>query len=191
MPDGHVTLAMVALGANLPAGDRAPAETLETALDRLTRQPGLTVAARSRWYRTSAVPQGSGPDFVNGAALFKTPLTPRQILDRLHEVERGLGRTRVTRWEPRICDLDLIAVGTAILPDRPTVNAWMQLSPEAAMKASPNGLVLPHPRMHERAFVLVPLADIAPDWRHPVLGLSVAELVARLPEGDLAGIAPL
>ncbi|MEO0623597.1 MAG: 2-amino-4-hydroxy-6-hydroxymethyldihydropteridine diphosphokinase [Pseudomonadota bacterium] len=191
MADGNVTLALIALGANLPADGRAPANTLEQAIARLTDHPDIAVAETSPWYRTEAVPAGSGPDFVNGAAIFKTQLSPQQMLTQLHEVERALGRTRTVRWEPRVCDLDLIAVGETILPDRPTALSWIELSAELAMKASPDRLILPHPRMQDRSFVLVPLRDIAPDWRHPLLGLTVKEMCDRLPPAELSGIQKL
>ncbi|MEM9148387.1 MAG: 2-amino-4-hydroxy-6-hydroxymethyldihydropteridine diphosphokinase [Pseudomonadota bacterium] len=192
MADGNVTPAIVALGANLPADTgRTPTETLEAALAILSQDADLSVAAVSRWYRTGAIPIGSGPDFVNGAAIFKTTLSPQPMLDRLHEVERTLGRTRGTRWEPRTCDLDLIAMGSSVFPDQQTVTSWVQLSLQQAMKASPKGLVLPHPRMQERAFVLIPLKDIAAEWRHPVLDLTVAEMCARLPAEAQAGVTPL
>jgi 2-amino-4-hydroxy-6-hydroxymethyldihydropteridine diphosphokinase len=172
---------LIALGANLPSALGGPRATLEAALAALAAR-GLTVRARSGWFRTAAWPPGSGPDYVNGAAALAADDAPEAVLAALHAVERALGRTRERRWEPRVCDLDLVASGGLVLPDADTVRKWMA-QPEA--QAAPPELVLPHPRMHERAFVLAPLAEVAPDWVHPLLGLSVREMLATLPEAGM------
>lgn len=180
----------IALGANLPSPAGTPRATLEAALAALAAR-GVRLVARSRWYATPAFPPGSGPDFVNGAATVETALAPEALLGLLHEVERTLGRDRRRRWAPRACDLDLLLCGDATLPDRATVAAWMALDPARQAAEAPPGLVLPHPRLHERGFVLLPLADVAPDWVHPVLGAPVRDLLAALPPAALAGAAPL
>jgi 2-amino-4-hydroxy-6-hydroxymethyldihydropteridine diphosphokinase len=172
---------LIALGANLPSALGAPRVTLDAALAALAAR-GLAVSARSGWFRTAAWPPGSGPDYVNGAAALATDDAPEGVLAALHAVERALGRSRGRRWEARVCDLDLVASGGLVLPDADTVRRWMALDPEGA---APEGLVLPHPRMHERAFVLAPLAEVAPDWVHPLLGRSVREMLAALPEGQV------
>ncbi len=181
---------LVALGANLASAVGGPRVTLEAALAALEKR-GVRVAGRSHWYRTPAFPIGSGPDFVNGAVRLEAGLAPGEILTLLHAVERGLGRDRRKRWAPRVCDLDLLAVGGAVLPDAAAVRSWMALAPEAQAEAVPPGLILPHPRLHERGFVLRPLADVAPDWVHPLLGASVREMLAALPPGELADVVAL
>ena len=182
---------LVALGANLPRGDSPPESTLAHALHALSESPGLSLTARSPFYRTPAVPAGSGPDFVNAAAAIEPALAPAALLERLHAIEADLGRTRPGRWAPRACDLDLLAAGARVLPDRRTAARWMALSPGAARRARPRSLILPHPRMHERAFVLVPLAEIAPDWRHPLTQRTVREMRDRLPAVERDPVVPL
>ena len=123
--------------------------------------------------------------------MLETTLDPESVLAILHGAEAALGRARPARWAPRVCDLDLIAIEDTVLPDRVTLERWMTIDLGQAQTVAPPRLILPHPRMHERGFVLAPLADVAPDWRHPVTGQTVAEMLASLPEAELAEIQPL
>jgi 2-amino-4-hydroxy-6-hydroxymethyldihydropteridine diphosphokinase len=189
-----MTTALISLGANVASPGRSLVEMLESALESVAGTEGLTLRDRSRWFRTPAVPPGSGPDFVNGAAALDTSLDPERVLAALHGAEAELGRVRtapLTRWAPRLCDLDLIAIEDTVLPDRETQARWMALDLGQAQRVEPPRLVLPHPRMHERGFVLAPLADIAPDWRHPATGRTVTEMLAALPACALADIRAL
>lgn len=150
----------IALGSNL--GDSQ--HTLESALDRLAAAEGVTLEARSRWYRTAPVgpPQ---PDYINGCATLHVRQTPSELLALLLGIERHFGRIRKQRWGARTLDLDLLLYEDRVLE-------------------TPN-LQIPHPRMHERAFVLVPLAEIAPDWIEPRSGVAIAQLLARV---DCSGV---
>ncbi len=147
---------------------------------------GITGLVASRLYRTPCFPVGAGPDYVNAAFAADVPsgMSPDAILSLLHEVEAEMGRTRETRWGMRTLDLDLIALGDAVLPDVATQDRWRALPPETQRQVAPDRLILPHPRLQERAFVLVPLADVAPDWCHPRLNLTVAQMLAALPAAD-------
>lgn len=180
-------LHLIALGANLPTERGTPRDTLEAAVIALGAE-GLALAARSPWYATPAFPAGSGPDFVNGAVAVRAALAPERVLAVLHDVEARLGRERPHRWAPRVCDLDLIASDGAVLPDAETWRHWAGLPPERQQAEAPGALVLPHPRLQERGFVLRPLADIAPGWRHPVLGRTVREMLEARPADEIATI---
>ena len=159
--------AHVALGSNL--GDRG-ANLLE-ALDRLGASPDLRVITVSSFFDNPAVggPQDS-PPFLNAAAVVETMLSPQELLGRLLDVERQMGRRRRLKWEPRVIDLDLLLYGMEVV-DAPD-------------------LKVPHPLLHARAFVLKPLAEIAHAAIHPVLGRTVGDLLLILEEGRDASWPP-
>ena len=114
-----------------------------------------------------------------------------EFLNLLHEVEAQFGRVRTERWAGRSLDLDLLASGQDVVPDRKTLQHWMHLPLGQQAQVCPDQLLLPHPRLQDRGFVLVPLADVAPEWHHPVLHKSVCELLSDLPDAETAGIRPL
>ncbi|AVL54078.1 2-amino-4-hydroxy-6-hydroxymethyldihydropteridine diphosphokinase [Roseobacter denitrificans] len=184
------SLALIAVGSNQGLRNGTPHDTVLNALKEFPVKVG-SIRAFSRLFRTAAFPAGSGPDFVNAAFALETELDAADLLSHLHEVESLFRRNRTKRWGPRTLDLDLIAMADQVLPDRETFDHWAQLPIDQQMTTSPERLILPHPRVHERAFVLIPLADVAPEWRHPVRGVSVQEMVDALPENLKNEVEPL
>ena len=180
---------LIAFGANLPCDGAAPEATIVAALAAL-EQAGLTVEAFSGLFRTPCFPAGAGPDYVNAAAAISGPVLDdvAATLALLHRIEADFGRTRATRWGMRTLDMDLLAVGDSVWPDAETQDHWRMLPPDAQAKEAPVQLILPHPRMQDRAFVLVPLAQVAPDWVHPRLGLTVLAMLEALPLADRAEV---
>jgi 2-amino-4-hydroxy-6-hydroxymethyldihydropteridine diphosphokinase len=201
---------IVALGSNQALGAAGPQEVLEAALARFPSL-GLKVVKRSGWWRSKAWPDEAGPEFVNGVAWVETTLSPEEVMAMLHGLEAEFGRVRGEVNAPRTLDLDLIAYGriTAPLPRGERgrgEGVGNELSEKARAGAEPNAatpsnspdtpltqpfpprggraLILPHPRAHDRRFVMGPLAEIAPDWRHPVLGETAIDLSARAQVGD-------
>jgi 2-amino-4-hydroxy-6-hydroxymethyldihydropteridine diphosphokinase len=159
---------LLGLGANLASPEfGAPPRSLEAALALLAER-GIRVVARSRWYRSAPVPPSDQPWFVNGVVAVETALEPAALLEVLHAVEARFGRVRRERNAARVLDLDLLAY-------------------DERVSAGDERPVLPHPRLHERAFVLRPLAEISPNWRHPRLMREVSALIAALPPEATAG----
>jgi 2-amino-4-hydroxy-6-hydroxymethyldihydropteridine diphosphokinase len=154
---------IVALGSNLRGHYRSNRDLLEAALHRLP-SVGLKVTRRSRWWRSAAWPDRTDPAYLNGVALVETALSPHEVMGALLRLEAAFGRQREAPNGPRTLDLDLIAHGRAILRD-----------PD---------LVVPHPRAHERRFVMGPLAEIAPDWVHPRIGEPAANLATAATIGS-------
>ncbi|MCO6384971.1 2-amino-4-hydroxy-6-hydroxymethyldihydropteridine diphosphokinase [Oceanicola sp. 502str15] len=185
-----VTKALFAVGSNAPSHVGSSNVTVLSAISAANTE-SLTILAKSRLFETPAFPAGAGPDFINAAVVAETTLSPEAVLAHLHKIEADHGRVRDRRWGPRTLDLDLIGWGEAVRPDRPTWRRWARLSPVSAARETPAELILPHPRLAERAFVLVPLLDVAPDWCHPVTGRSVAQMAAALPEAERAAVKPL
>ena len=185
-----MTNALISFGANLTGRNDNLASILADVSALLAEFKEITDVLVGRGFRTPAFPPGSGPDFLNAALSVQTSLGPIELLAALHRIEGEMGRTRTRRWEPRVCDLDLLAMGDSVLPDRRTVLHWMDLDDVLAMASAPPDLILPHPRLHRRGFVLVPLADIAPEWRHPILDRTVTQMLDQIAPADLADIRP-
>jgi 2-amino-4-hydroxy-6-hydroxymethyldihydropteridine diphosphokinase len=155
------SLCAIALGSNL--GDSLA--TVTAAIGYLNSSPQVNIVRKSRWYRTKAITMPDTPpqeDYMNGCAILSTTLTPHELLQFLLDTEIKFGRERRERWGARTLDLDLLLYADRIL-DTPD-------------------LILPHPRMCDRAFVLIPLAEIAPDWIHPIDGRAIANLAIDPPD---------
>ncbi len=154
---------LVAIGANLPdRNGRTPLATCQNAARALGSIPGLAVGAVSGWFLTAPQPPAAQPDYVNGVVRLSGTIAPEALLASLQAFEARSGRSRAAPNAARPLDLDIIAMGN-LVRERPDP-------------------VLPHPRAHLRRFVLVPLAEVAPGWVHPVLRRSVEELIAALPQ---------
>ena len=152
--------AFIGAGANL--GE--PVRQLTQAREQLEKAPGVKFLAASSFYRTQPVGPVEQPPFVNAVFEFDCEIGPRELLALLLDIEGRMGRVRKERWGPRVIDLDLLFYGDAVIREK--------------------GLEAPHPRLHERRFVLAPLAEIASCFVHPVLQKTVSELLTGLPAGD-------
>ena len=162
LPDHH---ALIALGSNLASPVYGqPAQVLNAAVAALAAHQ-IRVIAVAKYYETEPDPPSDQPLYLNSAALVASEMAPSELLASLHLIEAEFGRQRQIRNEARVLDLDLLAFGT------------MVIKPKTAAESE---LTLPHPRLHQRLFVLQPLSDIVPQWRHTVRALTVTEMIARL-----------
>ena len=168
---------LIGIGANLPRrGGGTPLDTVRWAAARLDALPRLRLRALSRWYETVPIPASDQPLYINAIAFVQSRVSewepdPAELLTRLQAIEAEAGRVRGEPNAARTLDLDIVAMGEA----------------GSMVRAAPDP-ILPHPRAHLRAFVLIPLLDVAASWVHPVLRRPAAELVAELPP---QGIHPL
>ena len=157
--------AFLGIGANLSMeGYASPKETCLAALEKLGAAGDIICVATSPWYRTEPQPVSDQPWFFNAVVQIKTHLTPPALLARLHSIERAMGRVRQQRNEARIIDMDIIDFDGVVRQNAP---------------------ILPHPRMHERGFVLYPLRDLKVDWVHPISGAGIDALIAELPPQNM------
>jgi 2-amino-4-hydroxy-6-hydroxymethyldihydropteridine diphosphokinase len=158
---------LIGLGANLSSPVYGtPRETLDAALAAIEEGP-VRIAARSPFYRSAPVPASDQPWFVNAVASLETSLNPLELLEFLQDIETRFGRVRERRWDARVLDLDLLAYDDRVVG-------------HPAADSADAALIVPHPRLAERLFVLRPLADIAPAWRHPITGSTPNEMIMNL-----------
>lgn len=157
---------LIALGSNLPGPFGAPERNLSEALCRLQKR-GIAVHQASSFYKTRPEPDTGQPWYANAIAEIVTSRTPPQLLKDMHLIEAEFGRVRTVRNADRALDLDLIAYHDCVLE-------------------TPGGLIVPHPRAHERIFVLEPLCEIAPGWIHPLLRKTARELLTDVQENQAA-----
>lgn len=157
---------IIALGANLPSEYGTPEETLYKSIESIEAR-GIDVIARSSAWLTAPVPVSDQPWYRNAVIGVRSDMNAFDLMTALHDIEEEFGRVRSVRNAPRVLDLDLIAYDDEIIEEE-------------------GGLIVPHPRMYQRAFVLMPLAEIAPDWVHPVLHAPLSALIAEIPETQKA-----
>ena len=154
----------IGLGANLMHPRYGePINTVAAAVEAIN-DSGLQVVRKSTWYKSAPVPISDQPWFVNGVVEVRTDKSAEEVLKIIHSIEREFGRVREIKWEARVLDLDLIDFNGEVSKNRN----------QAA------GGVYPHPNMHERAFVLVPLQELEPNWEHPILNKPISDLLARV-----------
>jgi 2-amino-4-hydroxy-6-hydroxymethyldihydropteridine diphosphokinase len=193
---GEEHTVLIGIGSNVQHRELSPQQLVRMAIRSIVAL--LPGARSSALFSTPCHPPGAGPDYINAAVLarwagptLQAADAARALMAGLHRIEADAGRQRRTRWASRTLDLDLLAFGDLVLPDPGTQTHWRGLPAEAQRSATPEDLIVPHPRLQDRAFVLVPLATIAPGWCHPLTGRSVAQMLADLPQADRAAVVPV
>ena len=172
---------LIALGSNIGLAKSQPIDIVKGATVELSKS-GITLKSLSRFYETPAYPKGSGPNFVNSVVKAEANYSARTILQKLHKIEQKFERRRNSRWSARTLDLDLLALEEQVFPSREVFQHWCDLPLSEQKKKTPSELLLPHPRIQDRAFVLLPLLDIDPKWLHPILNKTALQLYTELPE---------
>lgn len=165
-----MTLSYIALGANLEGPHGTPERALKLACDAMIDMGLIPLMRSSIWVTSPVPPDPDQPDYKNAVIAVETDLEPEILLKRLLLIEKAMGRVRSVRNAPRVIDLDVIAYGSRVVEQ--------------------DALTLPHPRMEGRAFVLLPLQELDPEWVHPVSGQHIKDLVLALPEDQLASPLP-
>lgn len=164
---------VIGLGSNLTTEKYLTSKEILEAAISLLREKGLDVRKVSNFYETEPVPKSDQPWFVNAAIRVETSFAADNLLNILHDVENELGRVRKERWEARIIDLDLLCYNDLIVPNE---KIWLKKVKEEVLK----GVIIPHIRLHERDFVLIPMSDVAADWQHPIFKKNTQKLLDDL-----------
>ncbi len=185
----HKTI-FLAFGANKKNHHESIQEIIDASYG-LLHEKYLTIVERSPFFKTPAYPAGSGPDYVNTVIRAQTSLSPNDLMTALHDVENQLGRVRKQRWGARVIDIDLLDYQGEILPSLQIYQKWRDMPLDLQKTTWPEGLILPHPRIQDRGFVLIPLRRVAPDWVHPVTHETIDTLIARLNPEHLSEIIRL
>ena len=172
---------IIALGANLNGSFGSPIKTLKMCIKKL-QENDVIIEKKSSWYQSKAFPNPLDPPFVNRCLKVLTHLEPLDFLDLISNIETELGRKRKKRWESRVCDIDILSNNQKILPNLDKFNYWYKMELYNQIVIKPKELIIPHPRIQEREFVLLPLLDIQPNWTHPILNKTVLQLCEELPE---------
>ena len=172
---------LVALGSNSSDNLAESLGIVERAIEILLSN-SIKLSNKSQIYQTPAFPNGSGPDFINCVLAAESELSPEELLSEFHAIEAELGRVRGNRWEQRVIDIDLLSYEDLVKPNEDAVKGWIEMALSDQMERTPERLLLPHPRIQDRAFVLVPMRDVAPDWVHPILGKTTTEMCDALPD---------
>lgn len=179
--------ALIALGSNEESSLGDARETIQKAM-LLVGQLSDKTAQSSRLYGTVAFPAGTGPDYVNACMVISTAIAAADLMQKLHQIEASANRVRTVRWGQRTLDLDLIGLDAEVYPDAKIQTQWRDLAVADQQKLTPTELIVPHPRLQDRGFVLIPMLDVAPTWQHPLTHQTIAEMATALPAEQRAEV---
>ncbi len=178
---------LLSLGSNVPCRGMEPSDIIEAAIIAI-RTSGVDEIEVSKFYETEPVPKSEQPNFINCVVAGVTEKDAQDLLAICQTIELSFDRERSTRWGPRTLDIDIIDYDSQVYPNDRT---WRSVAGEANPHADIPELILPHPRLHQRAFVLKPLCDLAASWMHPVYAKSCRDLLMALPDLSRAGVVPV
>ena len=182
---------VVVLGSNLPSEFGNSFETLKQCIYEIKKYLAVEPLLESNWYSSSSVLDKREPKYLNVGIRFSTNLNPSELIKFTSGLENKYGRKRRKRWASRTCDIDILLSDQKILPSQDYFEKWLKLDFSDQIKLVPNELVIPHPRLQERAFFLKPLYDLQPNWTHPFLNLNSKEMLDSLPLNEIQSIIKL
>ena len=172
---------IIGMGSNQDYRGKTPIKILNEVKDRMIDR-GIIINYQSVYYQSPAFPDATKPDFTNCVVEADFDGTPDQLLREIQRIEHQLGRNRNERWGQRTCDLDILGIDNLVLPSIRKFKYWASLDFSLQLNSVPNELIIPHPRIQDRAFVLKPLVSIMPNWRHPVFLKTASEMLEMLPD---------
>ena len=176
-----MTKCLISFGANLSGPFGSPYETLLRVFQELILR-GFVIERKSKPYSSLAFPNPTDPKFLNCCLKISVNCDALSLLNCLKSIEVKMGRQKNYRWSSRTCDLDLLSFGDEVRPNNEILGYWLRMPLREQIAQTPMQLLLPHPRIQDRAFILKPLLEIAAGWKHPILNLSVKELFDSLPK---------